>query len=1208
MYNAFEQVPKVIGLSHSSLVLKRLIFIFALSIVSACGLADAVLVEGVAPNIVIEKHPAAYSNESTAQFVISCSKPDCVFECAIASVSSKTDDDEPSFIVCPPDYRYENLIDGMYRFSIRASDDGNRTSKVVSVEWKVDTVDPSIELLSAPTKVSGAVSAEFDFRCIDQNPCGLSCQIDGGKQSVCEPPIFLKLPNGPHELVIIAADAAGNTNTSTSIRWTVDETTPEISEFSVDFGLLDGTPGAIPDPYDDLTNSSTATFRFRCNEEACTYLCRVDESETIPCDSPFEVFLAPDTSGSNGLTAFTFTRSFMVQAIDASGNESDWLQHLWTIDIRPPSLRIISGPEATTIDKAATFEFFCDETACEFQCNLDGQGAPENWIWQDCIWPLTIPGQQGHIEWLPGEIGLRPGQHVFRVRAIDSAGNLSTEDAEHHWTVIGDWRTMSTSGEHVCAIDGQGYMWCWGNNSARQGGVPDQQLLKKPTRIGNSDEWVKVTAKTRTSCGIKQDGSYWCWGYNGPTALYRLTDISSGANSYIDSPRPAALTNWKKLSIGSYHGCALSKDGLAYAWGSNSGGRLGTNTQYSYVGWKSGIPRTPRSELWKDIDCRDHSCGIQTDGRLACWGYNWYGQLGVGDTDSRPLPETVANPSTGTSTAWRKVSVGNDHTCAIDSSTNLWCWGQSEFGRLGDPAVLTDLSVLLPNLVGTLNDTWKEIAAGPRHSCGIKTDGSLWCWGANDNGQLGLGHQTDMAMPTRVGPKSDWAQIKLGHREGTSCALNEDSTLFCWGRNRYSQMGDRRGDQSIPTKVGDGYASVQTGADHTCAIKSDNTAWCWGSNSDGQLGNANIQSATSTPTEVLGPDGSAAFNDWQKLSVGDDSTMGIRTNGVLYGWGKNYNGQLGHGTIPSTGFWPDLPDVAHPIPVNISQAVAWGEISTGGDHTCGIGNGDNLWCWGVMSSGQVGNGRTSMSFPGHPNLWFTNVPQSIGSNWSSVSAGRRTSCGIQTDKELYCWGYGGDGQLASGSTVTVSSPSLVAPGQAWDTIEVGGRSACAISSDQDLYCWGNNASGQLGTGDRVSTVSITPSGTMHSDWTAVQISIGRHYNSWNGATTNACALRGPTGQSSLWCWGVNDFGETGTGAPDASILINPTSVTRVRNGTQEYNLATGWKQVSLSDTHACAVRDDTSLWCWGTNEFGQLGHSDRESPLWQLQPGHIPKP
>ena len=232
----------------------------------------------------------------------------------------------------------------------------------------------------------------------------------------------------------------------------------------------------------------------------------------------------------------------------------------------------------------------------------------------------------------------------------------------------------------------------------------------------------------------------------------------------------------------------------------------------------------------------------------------------------------VAGSVERTGRVWAQVSTGAWHTCGVRRNRSLWCWGGNFEGQLGmgDTA-----SRLVPTRVGTDAD-WARIMTGGTSTCGIRTDGSLWCWGQNEDGQLGLGDTNWRLVPTRVGTDTDWARVSPGNRH--TCGIRTDRSLWCWGRNWQGQLGlgVSEPNRQVPTRVGTDtdWARVgATGWEHTCGIRTDRSLWCWGDNPRGGLGlgdttdrlvptrvgaDALAAGATRRSTHVRGPHGSGA--------------------------------------------------------------------------------------------------------------------------------------------------------------------------------------------------------------------------------------------------------------------------------------------------------------------------------------------------------------
>ena len=249
---------------------------------------------------------------------------------------------------------------------------------------------------------------------------------------------------------------------------------------------------------------------------------------------------------------------------------------------------------------------------------------------------------------------------------------------------------------------------------------------------------------------------------------------------------------------------------------------------------------------WAQISSgRYNTCGIKTDGTLWCWGSNGSGQLGQGDASDRSTATQV-----GVATNWANVSTGGAHVCATKTDGTLWCWGANTNGQVG---VGDNTNRTTPTQVGT-DTTWTQVsgANASSHSCGIKSNGTLWCWGLNTYGRLGVGDTTDRNAPVQVGAATNWSSVRLG--AGHSCATKTDNTMWCWGLNISGQLGvGDTTDRYTPTQVGAAttWRTPSPGNSFTCATKTDGTLWCWGTNASYRTG-LNIQSGTTLAPTQLG--------------------------------------------------------------------------------------------------------------------------------------------------------------------------------------------------------------------------------------------------------------------------------------------------------------------------------------------------------------------
>ncbi|WP_428269327.1 DUF7594 domain-containing protein [Haliangium sp.] len=333
----------------------------------------------------------------------------------------------------------------------------------------------------------------------------------------------------------------------------------------------------------------------------------------------------------------------------------------------------------------------------------------------------------------------------------------------------------------------------------------------------------------------------------------------------------------------------------------------------------------------------EHNCFIRNDGTLWCWGKNNLGQLGLGFvSDFEPYPLQVMTLSG----AVAEVSGGWRHTCARTTSGDGYCWGLNSKGQLGDGTIV-DRSK--PTYVSALSSDVAAISANDRHSCARRTDGTLHCWGNNDFGQVGDGSGVDQPLPVPVSALGNQvSERSLGSRSRSSCAITISGDLYCWGRNDYGQVGDGSlVDRLVPVVVdqdagGGAFGAVTDvcgGEAHTCARRSDGTVWCWGQDSQYQIGaGAPTLSPRPRPVQTAFP-GFAAPGG---LSCGRDHTCAIRDDGALFCWGANDFGEVGDGTSSPA----EIPTQVTALGTDVELVTCQGETS------CAVSFDGTLSCWG----------------------------------------------------------------------------------------------------------------------------------------------------------------------------------------------------------------------------------------------------------------------
>jgi alpha-tubulin suppressor-like RCC1 family protein len=346
---------------------------------------------------------------------------------------------------------------------------------------------------------------------------------------------------------------------------------------------------------------------------------------------------------------------------------------------------------------------------------------------------------------------------------------------------------------------------------------------------------------------------------------------------------------------------------------------------------------------WANVSAGDsHTCGVRSNGKLYCWGADYAGQVGDGsnDGDGAPYPRRI-----GAFEDWSAVSAGGSHTCGIRHGGKLYCWGGDYTGQIGNGNGY-DSNVISPKRIGSLED-WSNVSAGRLHTCGVRKNGKLYCWGMDINGQVGDGDgSSDKSAPVRIGTHEDWSTVDAGSDH--TCGVRTNGKLYCWGWDNLGQVGDGNGGSdtrvTAPRRIGtlEDWSKVSTGAIHSCGIRHGGKLYCWGNDGNGQIGDGGSDKDKSAPVRV------GTFEDWSNVSAGIIHTCGIRTNGRLYCWGNDSKGQLGDGFLQHDGATG---------PRRIGTFEDWSKVSAGAAHTCGVRKNGKLYCWGSDDEAQIGNGE-----------------------------------------------------------------------------------------------------------------------------------------------------------------------------------------------------------------------------------------------------------
>ncbi len=381
------------------------------------------------------------------------------------------------------------------------------------------------------------------------------------------------------------------------------------------------------------------------------------------------------------------------------------------------------------------------------------------------------------------------------------------------------------------------------------------------------------------------------------------------------------------------------------------------------------------------------------------------------------------------------MSAGGYHTCAVRTNGTVWCWGLAESGQLGD-GTTGDADFLRTHPVRVLRGSSAlsgvtKVDVGQAFSCAVRGNGTVWCWGAASQGQLGNGQTgsgayRSKAVQVKRGSEGLTGVVQVTAGGSHACALRSNRSVYCWGYAGYGQVGDGtlgEGMGHVRTTAarvrrGSGYldqvTAITAGGNHTCALRTDRSVWCWGDASYGQLGEGSVGDGHVRTKATRVRRGSGYLTSVSGITAGDQHTCARRTDGTAWCWGYARVGQVGDGTTGSD------PAMVRTRPVRVQRGTsdlsgATG-IGAGAYHTCARGMNGSAWCWGYDTLGQLGDGTTGDPVTG-VRLKAVRVIRSSGPllGVRRLSGGFFHTCALRTDATVWCWGANAYGQLGRGS-------------------------------------------------------------------------------------------------------------------------------------------------------------------------------------------------
>ena len=377
-----------------------------------------------------------------------------------------------------------------------------------------------------------------------------------------------------------------------------------------------------------------------------------------------------------------------------------------------------------------------------------------------------------------------------------------------------------------------------------------------------------------------------------------------------------------------------------------------------------------------------------------------------------------------------------------------------------------------------------SVSAGADHSCATASDSGAYCWGADGDGEVGFGSTTSGRDPKQVqdasGDMAFVAAVSAGRTH--SCALKTDGTVWCWGAADFGQVGDGttgdgNHDRLVPAQVRKGagnltkVTAIAAGGYHTCALRSDRSVWCWGDATFGAVGDGTTGDASThlRLTAVRVKQGSGFLADITRISAGWAHTCARRADGTAWCWGYTAHGEVGDGTTGGPVSHVRLKAVQVRRGSHALSGVE--DIEAGEDHTCAVRSDSTAWCWGHADKGQIGDGTTGNG--SKVRLKAVQVRRGGGflTNITSISAGEDRSCARRSDGTAWCWGYAEFGAVGDGTTgdpvshlrlTAVKVQTATGPLAKVKAVTAGASHTCAFLADGTAWCWGLNQLRQLG--------------------------------------------------------------------------------------------------------------------------------------------------
>jgi alpha-tubulin suppressor-like RCC1 family protein len=702
------------------------------------------------------------------------------------------------------------------------------------------------------------------------------------------------------------------------------------------------------------------------------------------------------------------------------------------------------------------------------------------------------------------------------------------------------------------AIDKNGKMWSWGNNSNRSLGNGTTINRSTPVAVYGNKTFCKVAAGSAAVFAIDKNGRTWGWGTsftgfgnNDPIeALFSPVKIC-GNKTFCEIAMNYNAPNLQAP----FASFGIDKNGKLWGWGPNPLGIVGDNTTISRL--------TPVAVYGNKTFCHiacafTTAHGIDKNGKVWSWGgSNSNGQLGNNSTISRITPTALYGNKTFCKIVGYDDGAGSEVRFAIEKNGKLWGWG----GR-GQILGQTSTVYRLTPIEVHANKTFCKITGSSVSALAIDKNGKIWSWGNNVYGELGDGSTITRSTPLQIYGNKTFCEIAMTNGSGgaASAAIDKNGKIWTWGINTRGLLGQGLGiceATPVNLNINKTFCKISAGTNSYLAIDKNGKIWTWGGNGNAVLGQnipSNIAYTDNQPKEIWG----GTNKTFCKITLHYTTAFGIDKNGKTWGWGAAYLG-----TNSSS---------ASQTPIAVYGNKTFCEITTYFQSSSAIDKNGKAWGWGINSSGQVGD-TTTLSR-------LTPVAVYGNKTFCKISSGSSFTLAIDNYGKIWGWGMNYIGQLGDNSTISRRTPvSISGSLKTFCEIRSGASHALAIDKNGRLWSWGNNVYGELGID--FDFYKKTPVSVQGAAKTFCKIYAGENVSI--AIDKNGTA----------WSWGTKEFGLSANGSFVQNYNQNSTPVKIYGNKTFCEIASKGYLAIAIIDNNGKA-------WAWGDNSnnyFNGIGYS-----------------